>query len=786
MKGIIILLGLISLLNGPLWAQLLPKPATRPPNRLAYTKGIKKPWKITPSAPVPTSAERIAAKARKANTFRLANDTKNAEKTYAELVAEGTSSPDYVQYHLYYAQALAGNGKFRESQAVYTTYETLLRASKLKTSMAKGAGPATVLVGEAANYAIEPLAINTRHPEFSPTLYRDGLVFVSMRGKYRSKLFKWNWGRFLDLYYIPEAAKLAGMMPRADEQKRIKIKPLRLGRDAYTSPTANDSKTVGSFAGGTPVFGYKGPAQAELRQFTGTINSKYHDGPATFTKDGSRVIFTRNNYNRGVFGRSKDGINKLKLYTARQINGRWSEAKELPFNGNEFSTGHPTLANGPNGELDQRLFFASDRPGGFGGTDIYVSTWTNDQWGEPVNLGPLVNSKGHELFPFADEEGNLYLASDGHGGLGGLDNFYVQLSEDSQPVGSLTNLGVPLNSTGDDFGVVTDGKRNWGYFSSNRTSGGADDDVFRFIRKRPVNPCRELTLAITDVDTKEPLANTLVAVASPVNGNQQLVTDVDGLIRICLTPESDTRFVVTHDGYAGTKVGFSTQDFSDTQASRLDITLAKLVTHKASAVIVRGHVLSQNSRKPVTNANVTLVNECDGTQQKTTTNTDGEYTFSVAPDCNYRLEATKANMGSAGGSIPKNSTEAVDLLMFAKGDIIRIDNIHYSLNKTALRLEAIRELDKVVALMKKYPAMTIEMRSHTDSRATAQYNKILSSNRAKAAAAYLKSKGIEARRVLANGYGESLPLNKCADGVLCSEKDHQQNRRTEIKLLTVE
>ena len=121
--------------------------------------------------------------------------------------------------------------------------------------------------------------------------------------------------------------------------------------------------------------------------------------------------------------------------------------------------------------------------------------------------------------------------------------------------------------------------------------------------------------------------------------------------------------------------------------------------------------------------------------------------------------------------------------MFKKGDVIKIDNIYYDRNKATIRPDAALELDKVVELLNKYPTMTIEMRSHTDSRATAKYNNTLSSNRAKSAVAYLKSKGIAARRMLAKGYGESKLLNQCKDGVNCTEEEHQQNRRTEIKIL---
>ncbi|MFD2936909.1 OmpA family protein [Spirosoma flavum] len=180
---------------------------------------------------------------------------------------------------------------------------------------------------------------------------------------------------------------------------------------------------------------------------------------------------------------------------------------------------------------------------------------------------------------------------------------------------------------------------------------------------------------------------------------------------------------------------------------------------------------------------VVIVNECDGISQETTTGPDGSYTFAINPDCDYLLEAIKNNMGTMGSHITKDGSGSGDLTMFKKGDVIKIDNIYYDLNKATIRSDAAIELNKVVTLLTKYPTMTIEMRSHTDSRATDKYNKILSSNRAKSAIAYLKSKGIASKRMVATGYGESALLNKCKDGVNCPEEEHQQNRRTEIKIL---
>jgi len=439
------------------------------------------------------------------------------------------------------------------------------------------------------------------------------------------------------------------------------------------------------------------------------------------------------------------------------------------------------------GEPDQLLYFSSDRPGGFGGTDIYVSKWTNGKWSEPANLGKDVNSKGNELFPFVDEKGNLYFSSDGRAGLGGLDIFYAQLSADGQQGHVVRNLGEPLNSPQDDFGIVTDGERAAGYFSSNRKHGGADDDVYRFTREGALYPCRELTLRVVDAISREPLANTGIAMDNPLNDRQKnLKTDADGLVKICLTVDNDFHFIATREGYVANKTGFSTKDLSDDQPSQLEILLTKPnASDKPTTTTLRGRVTTQTDKSPIAGVKVVLLNGCDSTTQEAITGPDGRYEFAVQPGCDYSLEAMKDNMATVGGRVAKDRMGVTDLTMFRKGDVIKIDNIYYDLDKSAIRPDAAAELDKVVTLLAKYPAMRIEMRSHTDSRATAAYNKTLSSNRARAAVAYLKSKGISPKRLVAKGYGETELLNKCKDGVNCPEEEHQQNRRTEIKIINL-
>ena len=791
MTRIFPILALAWLTVGSLLAQSLTKQADRQFNQLAYTKAIELYEQALNSPTVLSDAERMEARAKLGYSYQQTRDMPNAERIYRDLIGSGKLPADYTKCYLYYAQALASNGKYREAQEAYDKYGSLQSSDKRSPSFSKLYRDVNALTRNAGSYKVEFLSMNTRRAEFSPMVYKDGLVFVSSghEGNGIKRVFKWNNTPFLDLYYLPDlqtirGSKASSLGGSSASAKRVRTRLIRpLGSDDYTAPTANDTRTVGFYGGNNISMGYEDQPISESDRFSRTLNTKYHEGPATFTKNGSRVIFTRNNFNEGQYRKSSDGVNKLKLYTATQTNGFWGKAEELPFNSDEFSTGHPSLSKD-----DQLLYFSSDRPGGFGGTDIYVSKWANGKWSEPVNLGKDVNSKGNELFPFSDEKGNLYFSSDGRPGLGDLDIFYAQLTPDGQQGRVVRNLGEPINSPKDDFGIVTDGDRNRGYFSSNRKHGGADDDVYRFTREGSLYPCRELTVSVVDANTREPLANTSVAMDNPANDKQkELKTDAEGVVRICIAVDSDFKFSASREGYVDNKVGFSTKDLSDDQPSRLEILLDKpKEPEKPATTTLRGRVLTQIDLKPIANAKVVSVNECDGTSQETTSGPDGTYEFALQTGCAYALEAMKDNMGTTGAHVDKAGVGVTDILMFKKGDVIKIDNIYYDLNKATIRPDAATELDKVVTLMAKYPTMTIEMRSHTDSRATATYNKTLSGNRAKAAVAYLKKKGIAAKRMVAKGYGESALLNKCKDGVNCPEEDHQQNRRTEIKILKLE
>ncbi len=213
------------------------------------------------------------------------------------------------------------------------------------------------------------------------------------------------------------------------------------------------------------------------------LNSRFNEGPMCFSKDGETMFFTRNNSELKKSVKGKVQLNKLQIYKSVWQEGHWSSGESLPFNNDDYAVGHPALS--PD---EQRLYFSSDIPGGYGGTDIYfVTILPSGGYGEPVNLGSKINSPGDEMFPFISSEGALFFASDYHLGFGGLDIFK------SVPFGSEWaipyNLGPPINSSEDDFAyfLYSDGKS--GLLSSNRGNSYENDDLYEFKIARPTFDC---------------------------------------------------------------------------------------------------------------------------------------------------------------------------------------------------------------------------------------------------------------------------------------------------------
>ncbi|RYC68530.1 OmpA family protein [Spirosoma sordidisoli] len=795
------------------WAQVdsLLRQADRLLNYKAYGRAIDAYTQLlTDQGAQLSPAQKSTVQGRLAYAYQQVGDGPKAERYYRE--ALNSSTGDDPQQTLQYAQTLAGNGKFQESQQQYERYLKLKEKMQERRADAGAVGLGAQAGGrnESIRYRLEFLDLNSSGEEFSPAFYQDGLVYVSgtKGGSTIETSGKGGGSGYLDLFYVPNrnGLKIASIINADGSTSKVENQRVRtggVGRDHYTPGTANDSRIVTGFEGGVNIaqgLGYDVRPVSPSQRFSKTLNTKYHEGPATFTRDGSRIYFTRNNYNDGRSRKSAEGVNKLKLYTARQQNGAWADIEELSFNSDEYSVGHPTLSR--DGQL---LYFASDMPGGSGGTDLYASRYQNGQWGKPVNLGPTINTKGNELFPFVDDAGNLYFSSDGRRGRGGLDIFYATLTNGSN-VQAVEALGEPINSPQDDFGLITDANRQGGYFSSNRRAG--NDDIYRFVRESSLFECRDLTIRLYDTETDQALDSVSVLVKARGEGraDQTLITDAGGFVRLCLEANNDFMFQASRDGYVTSTIGFSSRDLADDQPSRIEMGITKptviMDTIAANPVNkytagpltrsrVRGMVVSERDRRPLEGVTVRLRNECDRSQREYVTGADGRYLFDIVEGCDYTLIASKAAFGTNTNRIrrlPKKTKPkevSADLRMLSVGDVVTIDNIYYDFGGVSLRADATRELEKLVATMRKYPSLIIEIRSHTDSRGEAARNQVLSEQRAKAVANYLASKGISRRRITTLGMGETQLVNNCTDEVICTEAEHQRNRRTEFRVVEI-
>ncbi|MEP5341107.1 MAG: OmpA family protein [Algibacter sp.] len=266
----------------------------------------------------------------------------------------------------------------------------------------------------------------------------------------------------------------------------------------------------------------------------GDINSTYHDGPLTISKDGKTMYFCRNNLDKNGLIKDQEGISNLKIYKSTLVEGEWTNIEELSFNSDDYSTGHPSLSND-----GTKLYFASDMPGGLGGSDIYVVDINKDgSFGVPRNLGAVVNTDKNELFPFINNEDVLFFSSDGHLGLGLLDIFGT-VSDSNNTIVSILNLGVPVNSNKDDFSFFMNDDGLSGYIASNRDGGVGDDDIYTYDHI----PQLIIEGVVSDPVTNEPIANAIVTLLDQ-DSNQIVVLESDENGHYEINIDRDTDYIV--------------------------------------------------------------------------------------------------------------------------------------------------------------------------------------------------------------------------------------------------
>lgn len=803
-----------------------------------YEAALKKPKGLT-------EEESLKAKLQLALAYRQVKDFVNAERVFREVLSTNPAlKGDDVKAYLQFAQVLTSNGKYTEANQYWQKFNEIQEQDKRGEEFIKLNSNRGALERNAGSYQIEYIGINSSSADFSPVYYKKGLVFVSGRTGNATikRVFNWDASSFLDLFYLEDLKVLktesnaSAIGTSSSTAAQAPAASKRLGNDYYTPPTSNDSKTVGrkgsDHVAGSKDLDYEEEPTVPTQKFSKTLNSKYHEGPCTFFHDGSKIIFTRNSQsiNGGIFGQKKNsGITRLKLYMAFYEDNEWKKIRELPFNSNDFSCGHPAITID-----DKILYFVSDMPGGYGGTDIWMTRYNNGEWTKPENLGASVNTRGNEMFPFVDERGNLYFSSDGHPGLGDLDIFFMPMNTATgMPSAKARNLGAPLNSNKDDFGIITDSERRTGFLSSNRKRGGNDDDIYRFNRLGTVYGCRELVINIFDAESKKPFDRIRFEYETKgeTAARESAITNNLGTIKLCLEADNDFNFIVKQNGYQTSTISFSNKDASDYEASKLDIYLKRVPvlventkkkpteTPSANApneillskgnrnnvsTIFRGVVTAGRDSTAIAGVLIRFINQCTNEVQEMVTGADGSYEFKRDLNCDYLLEAVKENFGRSAELVEKvaekrsianifrkkttktNVGSLFDTKLYKVGDVVQLDNIYYDSESYKIRGEAVRELDKLVQTMQKNPNMIIEIRSHTDTRGNAQDNLALSQLRANEVVSLLAKKGIARNRMRAVGMGEKEPVNGCGDGVQCTEAEHQRNRRTEFKILSIE
>ena len=590
--------------------------------------------------------ESTALFANLADSYYQNADMENAVIWYESLMNHDLSAVK-GEYYFRYSQALKAIGEYTKSDLWLERLSDLNANDSRASSLKYDPNYLEQIEAQSNRFDINPVSVNTEFSDFATGFGDRGVIFSSSRdaGVAQKITHKWTGLPFLQLF----SAKIS-----------------------------KDGNLVSA------------------EKLEGDFNSKYNESSVAITNDSTTMYFTRNSYNDG-YQKDKSGIVRLKLYKATKKGNEWKDIVELPFNSTEYSVAHPALS--PD---NAQLYFASDMPGTYGLSDIYVVDINSDgTYSEPLNLGEQINTEGRDTFPFVSKNGDLYFASDGHLGLGGLDVFVCIDPADASKE-NIFNIGRPINSKKDDFAFVIDDDTSLGYFTSNRAGGRGSDDIYRLKQLEPLNTTCE----------------TLVA---------------------------------------GTVVNKKTGE----------------IIPEASVIVYNDKSQTVKELKSDDKGEFNFMLEC-GEESFTAIGT--KETFKQGTE-SFKIEGKDAEVKLTLELDPEDTVAAIGQDL---AKVLNLNPIYFDFDKSFIRADARVELEKVIAYMNEYPAVKIDVRSHTDSRGNDSYNLALSDRRNKSTIKYIIDRGISAGRLTGRGYGETQHVNECSNGVKCSEEQHQLNRRSEF------
>ena len=620
----------------------------------------------------------------------------------------GINESDTIDPHVWmrYAQCLIVNKKYDQAKHWLQKYNSHIEEDQHALNKISTLDDIHFHFRDSASVEIHPLNINTEHIEFSPAYYGDGIVFLSDQHRQEiNNVMDWNAEEFVDMYYTEE---------REDGSMK------------------------------------------EPTEFHNTLKSKYHEGPLVFF-DENKIMFTRT----GVRNKHTKHSH-LELYQAEYDHkkDKWINIEPLPFNSDDYSVGHPAIT-----KSGDTLIFASNMPGGYGGTDLYISYNTNDQWSEPENLGPIINSKGNEVFPYFPNHDEIVFASNGHGGLGDLDLFRTNLADHSHE--TIENLGYPYNSPKADFGYISDEYGTNGYFTSNRINGGLDDDLFRFT----VKWSKIEGLLVNKKNS--PVKNIRVDMITNGQIKDTKYSDSLGIVELIVLPGEEVILEASAKGYFPATKLISIEQGDAGKLFQFTLEMREIPKPKRKKKPKDSYTQLKelyNKKKAMIQVNGRIFEYRE----------IGNYQFLVNADEKILLSKDPPDDEL---TIEQRAEKAVESKGMKMDGSYFIKNIYFDVNSVALSDSAKIELDKVVKIMTVDQNIAFEIISFTDSRGSMSYNDELAFKRSQNIARYLLEKDISGSRLILDSYGEQGLLNNCDDNQECDDLYHAVNRRAEFKLL---
>jgi len=532
--------------------------------------------------------EDVEALSKIADSYRHLNQLEEAEKYYVRAVSKKDVEP---MRKLEYAHVLKSLGKYDEARKWYVEYARTDAAAG--NHFAESADFAKNQQNAASVYTAVDEFVNSSSSDFGPAFYNNSnqVVFASARVDIQRGSTNWTGNARNQLFVAA------------------------VGRNGYLE---------------APYF---------LKDDT---RNAFNEGPVSFSNDGRWVAFTRNNLVDGTRPLATSGMN-LSLFVAEVTSsGDWINEKAFPYNGTNFSVGFPSFS--PDGNA---LYFASNRPDGFGDYDIYVSYrvgGTGNNWGNPENLGSIVNTAGSEITPYYDGT-NLFFSSDWHDGLGGYDAFRAENANGRW--GRIFHLGNGINSPRDDYGFIYNASKNLGYVVSNRLGGRGNEDIYK-VNKAADN----VIVRVKNASDGTPVVNAIVDFAACNEGAFQ--TDAKGTYSFQAVQGLDCNLIIRKEGYQSKSLSITTAGAR--QNREYEITLSRTGEEYI------GRVVNYSSRLPLEGVTVTAVNQATGTMLETVSDANGEYMLAISPNVVYVVRYSRPGFRDINRTVRASGNAGQDAL----------------------------------------------------------------------------------------------------------------------------